>query len=148
MSKVMGHRMGFLALLLSAAVAGCASSGSGAATPGVEAAPAAADMPDVGGSWRGYVSVEGQALDGVLQLTQTGEALEAVFQAPSFGLRANGTGSISADGAVEVVLSYNLQCAGEAVMTGRLSEDGAAMTGDLDAGDCTGSMVGSFRFTR
>jgi hypothetical protein len=148
MSNVMRRGLGVLALLVSAGFSGCASSGSVSSTPSVETAPAATDLPDVGGSWRGYVSVEGQALDGVLQLTQTGDALEAVFQAPSFGLRANGTGSISADGSVEVVLSYNLQCAGEAVMTGELSDDGLAMSGDLDAGDCTGSMVGSFRFTR
>lgn len=129
-----------------------ACSGGGTAGPvgaGAAASPAPAPaIPDVSGEWSGFVSVEGQGIDGTLVLEQDGESLDAVFQAPSFGLAAEGTGTVSADGRVAIELTYNLQCPGQARMAGDLSADGMAMDGQLEAGDCTGSMLGSFRFTR
>lgn len=119
---------------------------AGSAAP--ESTPEPVAFPDVSGSWRGFVSVEGQGIDGTLTLTQTAGDLEAVFRAPAFGLRATGTGFVTREGAVEVVLDYNLQCPGEAVMQGQFAPSENQIEGDLDASDCTGAMLGSFRFSR
>lgn len=132
---------GFVALLV---IGGC----SGASAPAAAPQPEPVAFPDVSGSWRGFVSVEGQGIDGTLTLTQTDGDLEAVFRAPAFGLRATGTGFVTREGEVEVVLDYNLQCPGEAVMQGRFSSPDNRIEGDLDASDCTGAMLGSFRFSR
>lgn len=133
------------ALMLGLALAAGCSGGASSATP---APPPAPELPDLAGSWRGSVNVEGQGIDGSLTLRQDGSQLEAVFLAPAFGLRATGDGTVSAEGAVTITLSYNLQCPGEAIMAGQASTELDRLEGNIDAGDCTGSMRGSFRFTR
>lgn len=133
-----------LALILSLPVlaAGCATASDPAQGP---AAPAVAQ---VGGSWVGSVTVEGQAIDGTLELTQDGAALQAQFSAPAFGLSAAGAGRVLAEGKVEIRLDYNMQCPGAADMDGTLSSDGKLLSGVLRATDCTGQMVGAFDFRR
>lgn len=134
-------------LLFVVLAAACSSGGSAGPMGGPSPEPEPA-IPDISGQWSGFVSVEGQGIDGTLVVEQDGSVIEAVFQAPSFGLSAEGTGSITPEGEVELSLLYNLQCPGEARMDGDLSEDGLSIDGQIEAGDCTGSMMGSFRFTR
>jgi hypothetical protein len=110
--------------------------------------PAPPSVPDVSGAWTGGVTVEGQAISGTLTLTQNGTELRAVFSAPSFGLTAEGGGTIDADGAFQVQLGYNMQCPGTAALSGRRSSDGAMLSGTVQASDCTGQMLGAFDFTR
>jgi hypothetical protein len=136
-----------LASLTALVVLAACSTGTGSGSP--ESAPAPAPAPpDISGQWSGFVSVEGQGIDGTLVVEQEGGALEVVFQAPSFGLVAEGAGDVSPDGTVSISLLYDLQCPGEARMLGDVSGDGLSIDGQLDAGDCTGSMSGNFRFTR
>ena len=125
------------ALLTALTLAACASAGGGAPT-----------VPDVSGVWLGGVTVEGQVIEGTLDLTQEGSALEARFTAPAFGITAEGEGTVGVDGAVEIDLGYYMECAGSALMRGQLSADGTALSGTLQATDCTGQMVGAFDFAR
>lgn len=134
------------------AVAACTRvGGPGAASapePTVPPGAAASAPPDVSGPWSGYLSVEGQGLEGTLQVDQSGSTLDVTFDAPTFGLRAAGEGEIDSRGRVRVTLAYDLQCPGSADLEGRLSDDGMALDGSLSAEDCTGSSGGSFSFRR
>lgn len=133
--------------------AGCSMVGS-AGTPGSSAppppaeAPPAPAAPEVAGRWTGFMSVEGQGLNGTLDLDQDGHDLQAVFEAPDFGMVAEGAGSVDAAGRVVIRLTYNLQCEGTAELVGRRSPDGVVIDGTLTASDCTGSSEGSFTFRR
>lgn len=129
-----GRMAGALALAL--VVGGCASLGGGPS------------FPDVGGTYTGGVSVEGQGIDGTLDISQEGPDLAVVFDAPSFGLTAEGQGTLGEDGSARVFLDYDLQCPGRAELVGRFSEDGTQFSGNITAGDCTGQMGGTFSFRR
>lgn len=109
------------------------------------AAPA---LPQVAGAWTGGVTVEGQTVPGTLTLAQDGAVLSASFVAPAFGLSAEGGGTISSDGGIEVQLNYDMQCPGTATMRGTLNDAGNSISGTVQASDCTGQMVGAFDFTR
>jgi hypothetical protein len=115
---------------------------------GPSAEAPAPTYPDVSGVWLGGVDVEGQTIDGTLELTQDGSDLEAVFTSPGVGLTAEGSGTISADGEVRIVLGYNLQCPGTAEMLGDRSADGQTLSGLVQASDCTGQIEGAFDFRR
>ena len=137
--------------LLVVLASGCtpvASAGPGGSPqPALESAEPA-EVPDVAGLWTGFISVEGQRVNGTLDLGQEGGDLVAVFDAPEFGLVAEGTGSITAGGEIVLRLTYDLQCPGTADLTGRRSTDGAVIDGALTAADCTGSSEGSFSLRR
>lgn len=105
-------------------------------------------FPDVAGEWSGGVDVEGQSVPGTLVVTQEQGALTVTFGAPAFGLTAEGAGTISPEGEIVINLTYNMQCPGQARMTGDLTSEGAVMSGTLEAGDCTGSITGLFQFRR
>lgn len=122
------------ALLVLFGIAGCARTG-----------PA---LPDVEGDYRGAVSVQGESIPGTLDLRQDGATLRAVFRAPAFELVAEGEGVIRPDGTARLVLAYDLQCPGEAVMSGVFTGDGERFEGEIRARDCTGEIPGTFSFSR
>lgn len=140
------------AMLALVALGGCTLVGSSPAgeAPAPEAGEPvpARELPMVDGRWTGFISVEGQGVNGTLDLTQEGPTLQGTFDAPDFGMVAEGGGTIDLEGRVELRLSYNLQCAGSAELVGRRSSDGAVIDGTLTASDCTGSSEGSFTFRR
>lgn len=107
-----------------------------------------ATAPDVSGSWEGSVVVDAQRIPGTLTVEQEGRVLDLGFVAPEFELNAQGTGEISEEGELWMDLSYNLQCPGNARLEGRISEDANRMSGTLEAVDCTGTVTGTFSFTR
>jgi hypothetical protein len=142
------HRLRLVALVALVGLASaCAGSGASNGPLGGES-PAPVEYPEVSGTWSGFVSVEGQGIDGSLVIRQDGPSLDVTLAAPAFGLDAEGAGSLAPDGAVTVELAYDLQCPGRAVLRGRVSADGLALDGELEASDCTGSTSGRFRFTR
>ena len=149
MQHPMRPRWGVLLLVAAGACTPVAGNGSaGAPRPTPEPVEVVVEIPDVDGLWTGFLSVEGQGLNGTLDLEQDGEDLRAVFDAPDFGLVAEGRGTIDAEGAITLRLTYNLQCPGTAELTGRRSSDGTVFDGALTAADCTGSSEGSFTFRR
>lgn len=105
-------------------------------------------FPLVAGNYTGGVTVEGQGIDGTLRVTQEGPELGLVFDAPSFGLSAEGTGTLQEDGSARVFLDYDLQCPGRAEMVGTFTEDGTRFSGSITAVDCTGEIGGTFSFQR
>lgn len=137
-----------LPLLALLALAGCTRVGGGAGPAAGSERPEPVRLPDVSGTWSGYVTVEGEGLDGTLRIQQDGPALSAVFEAPALGLVAEGEGRIDADGSLRITLGYDLQCPGSAEMEGRRAEDGLVLEGTLRASDCTGTTGGSFTFRR
>ena len=132
------------------ALSGCTTVGQGAASPAPEDRPPEPErpVPDVAGGWSGFLSVEGQTLDGTLEIDQTGPVLIIRFDAPGFGLTATGEGSMDADGALSADLAYETQCPGVARLQGQRASDGLVLEGSLRAEDCTGQIVGSFAFKR
>lgn len=104
-------------------------------------------MMDVAGTYAGGISVDAADIDGTLEITQIGTELTAVFDAPSFGVRAEGTGTIIGD-MIELSLRYNIECEGVATLTGRILAETMRYTGDITASDCTADMAGTFSFTR
>lgn len=140
------------AVLFLLTVAGCTPVGSSGPAaqpqPPAESAPPVSEPPPVAGLWTGFISVEGQGINGTLDLGQEGGDLEAVFDAPDFGLHAEGGGTIDGTGEIVLRLGYDLQCPGTAELVGRRSADGAVLEGALTAADCTGSSQGSFTFRR
>lgn len=149
MANRLGSVLTALLLLGSAACTPVATGGSdGAPRPASESTAPAVEAPVVEGRWTGFISVEGQGVNGILDLDQEATDLLAVFQAPDFGLLAEGRGLIAADGGIVLRLAYDLQCPGIAEMIGERSPDGAVLQGTLTASDCTGSSEGSFTFRR
>ncbi len=116
--------------------------------PSASGGPTAAAVPQVAGAWAGGVTVEGQTIPGTLTLTQDGATLSASFNAPAFGLTAEGGGTVTSEGGVEVQLNYNMQCPGTATMRGTLNDAGDTISGTVQASDCTGQMLGAFEFSR
>jgi hypothetical protein len=104
--------------------------------------------PAVEGSYRGGVSVEGQGIDGTLEIVQDGAELNVVFDSPSFGLTADGDGTVAEDGTARVFLDYDLQCPGRAELVGEFTDDGTRFSGRVVAVDCTGEISGTFSFRR
>jgi hypothetical protein len=102
----------------------------------------------VAGSYAGSVVVEGQGIDGVLEVQQEGADLTVVFDAPAFGLTAEGRGTLAEDGTARIFLDYDLQCPGRAEMVGQFSDEGTDFSGNIMAADCTGEMAGTFSFAR
>lgn len=102
---------------------------------------------DVAGTYSGGLSVDALDIDGTLEITQAGTELTAVFDAPSFGVRAEGTGTIVGD-MIELSLKYNIECEGIATLTGQILAETMRYTGDVMASDCTADMGGTFSFTR
>lgn len=103
---------------------------------------------DLAGPWEGSVTVEGQQLDGALDVEQEGEVLTVVFTSPSTGIEADGTGALAPDGSVTIELAYDMGCPGTARMQGQVAEDGDRMSGRLTATDCNGTMSGTFSLRR
>lgn len=120
--------------MLPAAVAACVGGG--------------VDYPDVEGRYEGAMVVEGQSIPGSLQLLQDRGSLSAVFDSPSLGLQANGTGQVSPEGDARIEVAYNLQCPGLAELSGDFGEDGDTFRGKVTASDCTGDLAGVFDFSR
>lgn len=129
-------RTGLAALLALSFTAACATLGGGPS------------YPEVAGTYTGGVSVEGQGIDGTLDVTQDGPDLSLVFDAPAFGLVAEGSGTVAEDGTARAFLDYDLQCPGRAEMVGSFSEDGATFSGNITAVDCSGQVGGTFSFRR
>lgn len=129
-------------------LAGCTRVGGGAGPAAGSERPEPVRWPDVSGTWSGYVTVEGEGLDGTLRIQQDGPVLGAVFEAAALGLVAEGEGRIAADGSLRITLGYDLQCPGNAELEGRRAEDGLVLEGTLTASDCTGTTGGSFTFRR
>ena len=102
---------------------------------------------DVAGTYPGGMSLDGLDIDGTLEITQVGTKLTAVFDAPSFGVRAEGTGTIVGD-MIELSLAYNIECEGIATLTGQILAETMRYTGDITASDCTAELAGTFSFTR
>lgn len=124
-----------IAFILVTLVSACASMGS-------------PSFPSAAGDYEGSISFQGQSIPGTLEIQQAGSELQAVFRAPSFGLTAEGAGSIDSDGNIVMRLQYDLQCPGVAELTGVFQDGGQRLSGRLDAGDCTGEIAGTFSFTR
>jgi hypothetical protein len=133
--SVIRLRSGILAVAAAVFVAGCASMGG-------------PSFPAVAGEYTGGVSVEGQGIDGTFEIMQDGPRLQATFDAPSFGLTAEGEGTLAEDGSARIFLDYDLQCPGRAEMVGSFSEDGTRFSGTIAAADCTGEIGGTFSFSR
>jgi hypothetical protein len=132
----MVQRARILALTaLSLAAWGCATFGGGG-------------VPDVAGHYQGAVVVEGQTIEGELEVVQVGPALTVIFQAPSFNLRATGDGQLQDDGSARIQVDYDLQCPGVAEMSGDFVEDARVFRGSLVATDCSGELAGTFEFSR
>jgi hypothetical protein len=138
----------YAAPVLAALLNGCTTVGSGSSAPGERQAAPELRYPDVSGEWSGFLSVEGQTLDGTLRIDQTGPALTIDLEAPGFDLTASGQGSVDPDGAVVADLAYETQCPGVALLRGQRASDGLVLEGSLSAEDCTGRIVGSFSFKR
>lgn len=139
-----------LAWAAALATAACASAGASGteSTNGTVPEPAAPEVPDVQGVWHGSVTVEGQTIESTLDLTQDGVDLGAEFSAPAFGLEADGGGTVDAEGNVRLILDYNLECPGSALLNGVLRADGSMLSGTVEATDCTGQILGAFDFQR
>lgn len=105
-------------------------------------------LPNVAGDYRGAVMIQGQGVDGTLSIDQAGSALGVTFDAPGFDLMATGQGMLRPDGTARIVLSYDLQCPGEAIMVGAFTDDGTRFEGEIRAEDCTGEIPGTFSFGR
>ena len=125
-----------LVLLVAASASACATFGLG----GPEY--------DVGGAWEGNVNVQGQAIPGTLNLVQEGHLLDATFRAPAFDLDASGAGEVDDEGAFWFELAYDMECPGTARLEGTVAEERDRLSGTLEATDCTGTVRGTFRFTR
>jgi hypothetical protein len=104
--------------------------------------------PEVEGRYQGTVVVEGQSIPGSLELVQDGGSLDAVFDAPSLGLQARGTGQVSPEGEARLQVEYNLQCPGVAELSGDFGAEAATFRGNVVASDCTGELSGVFDFSR
>lgn len=104
--------------------------------------------PDVEGRYEGTVVVEGQSIPGSLQLVQDAGSLSAVFDSPSLGLQATGTGQVSPEGEARLQVDYNLQCPGVAELSGDFGEEEGTFRGNVTASDCTGDLAGVFDFSR
>ena len=109
--------------------------------------PPAPAYPSVAGEYTGGISVEGQGINGVLTIDQMEGELSIFFDAPSFGLAAEGDGLVAEDGSARARLSYDLQCPGQAEMVGQFTPEGV-FNGTITATDCTGQIGGTFSFRR
>ncbi len=136
MREVRGLVAGSLTAAVLVSLSACAVFGGGPA------------YPSVAGAYNGGVSVEGQAIDGTLEIVQEGPDLTVVFDAPSFGLTAEGDGSVGVDGEARVFLDYDLQCPGRAELVGEFTDEGTRFAGRMVAVDCTGEINGTFSFRR
>ena len=105
-------------------------------------------VPQVAGHYRGAVVVEGQTIEGELEVVQVGPALTVIFQAPAFNLRATGDGQLQDDGSARLQVEYDLQCPGVAEMSGDFVDDARVFRGSLVATDCSGELAGTFEFSR
>ncbi len=135
------------ALLAAACTPVGSGQGPGTAPPTPDVAPERT-VPNLNGAWTGFLSVEGENLDGTLQIQQTGSVLSMVLEAPGFELRASGTGRVGPEGGITADLQYETTCPGVARLRGSLEADGLAMSGPLTVEDCTGSASGTFLFNR
>lgn len=139
------HRALHLAVTMAVGCLAACTPGSG---PDPSSDPAPPSFPDIAGTWTGSITVEGQPIDGTLEIDQDTADLTGIFTAPALRVSAEGAGTISAAGEMHLVLSYDLQCPGTAEMVGSRSPDGTSLTGALEAADCTGAISGSFAFRR
>jgi len=130
----------FAALVLLAAVAGCATVGGGA-----DAGPT---FPELSGEWSGSVTIGGQQIPSTLEITQEGADLQLLTRVPDLGLITRGEGSVLPDGRMRGSFSYNLECPGDADLVGSLTSDGTVLSGTLLASDCTGDLEGTFTYRR
>src|SRR5688572_22963192 len=107
-----------------ALVAGCSAIRFEPDTPPVEP-PRQEARPAVSaaGSWAGAWVVEGQRIQGSLELAQSGADLTARFSSSALG-EATGSGKVGDDGQVSLELSYRTQCPGRARLTGQIMEEG------------------------
>ncbi|RMH22892.1 MAG: hypothetical protein D6701_00895 [Gemmatimonadetes bacterium] len=142
-STSIGAAVRSVSVVLTAALtaAACASGGSGGGEP---AAPA---VLNVAGVYEGAMNVEGTTIPGTLELVQTGTSIAATFSAPDFGITAEGGGTLT-DTLLQLDLSYNFQCPGQATLTGQVAPETMRYAGELLASDCTGDVAGDFSFTR
>jgi hypothetical protein len=122
------------ALGLALVLAGCQTVGTG----GV--------VGNVGGSYRGYLWVEGDPAAAELVLTTRGNRIDASLESET-GVSGTGEGRLSVTG-LSVEIPYETTCAGRLQLEGRISTDGARYEGEFVATDCTGSTTGRFDFRR
>lgn len=99
------------------------------------------------GSWAGSWEVEGQEIQGTLDMLQSGSNLSARFTSETLG-EATGSGKVEDEDRVRLELAYHTQCPGRAQLNGRILDQEARFRGTLVASDCTGDAAGSFAFTR
>ena len=105
-------------------------------------------IPDVAGTWTGWVTAGGTRLASSLTLPQTGPPLELRFDSEGFGLTATGEGEVTTTGVLTLSFRYNVDCPGVARIEATLDETGLGLTGSLIAEDCTGGATGTVDFAR
>lgn len=103
---------------------------------------------DLTGNWTGGVALEGENLEGNLEIDQSNEDLRATFTAAGVGLMSRGNGTVEEDGSFTLTMSYDVECTGTARLDGRFSADPDRLTGSFTATDCTGEASGTFDFRR
>ena len=116
------------------ALSGCAGLGG----PGI---------PDMAGTYQGTITVDGQTIPGTLVIEQDERALQLELRLAQLGVTARGEGQVTDEGFTGE-MAYNLTCPGTATMDGTRQDEGALLTGALQARDCTMNAAGSFRFSR
>lgn len=130
----------YLAAAMASAVAVLFLAACASAPPG----PGVAEM---GGSYSGNISIQGQTLFGSMTVAQEGPALTLQFSFPDVALTASGEGTATETG-FSAEVPYTITCPGVAVFEGSLEEDGRTVSGTLRATDCDGASNGTFRFSR
>ncbi len=139
---LMRHLIPF-ALLASAAACSVVGGSGGA---GEDVGPS---YPQIGGPWMGALQIEGEGFNSMLEIEQLGPVLQLVIEIPALDLVTAGRGNIMPDGTFRASFTYELECPGEAELIGEASTDGEmVLSGTLLAGDCTGDLRGTFRYSR
>lgn len=100
----------------------------------------------VGGSYRGYLWVEGEPAVTSLVLTPRGRHLDATLDS-EVGVSGQGEGRLAGD-RLSTEIAYRITCPGRLRLEGHVSPDGARYEGEFEAADCTGSSSGRFDFRR
>jgi len=131
-------------LMLSAAVLCAACAG----TPG----PGDAGYPyNTAGTYTGVFVVDGQPLDGTLQLeTESGGSVTGSVRVPMMGIRGDFEGTLVENQLTFEVTYHNPEtgCEGVASGTATVGEDGATIEGPMRVSECGEVMSASLRFRR
>jgi len=133
-------RRGLLVGLGVMTLAACA--GGGTHLP-VMAEPEPLRLPDM---YSGAIEIEGDPFPSTLLIYQAGATLTSRMTASAMGMTADGSGTVDGSDVV-LTMAYGEGCVGTARLVGQVAERTLLYTGRIIASDCTGDVVGSFRFT-